>query len=335
MIRPSNRASIRNISDYSPFGVQLFERTISGDGYRFGFQGQEMDDEIKGEGNSVNYTFRMHDPRIGRFFSIDPLSSEYPWNSTYAFSENRVLDAVELEGLECKRLSTGQYLTTCSAYLNSMKVNVSKTLLQNTTSFEISVKNSQEGASYLASKVQAANGYPETPNLVESRHIVKTETTNSIVEKDGVKYYKQAQKHTGILINYNDTGGFKDLTMIETTINVGMQKVISGNLEQGLVLSTKQGDFINLIDPLPKITNIKNEKNVTTVNGINKIIGEENTKLIRNDLLNNKEWYAKSTNAFFEATGQMSSDVPDQLINKENDAAVSPSAIPKPKKKNK
>ena len=52
-------------------------------------------------------------------------------------------------------------------------------------------------------------------------------------------------------------------------------------------------------------------------------------------MLNNKEWYAKSTNAFFEATGQMSSDVPDQLINKENDAAVSPSAIPKPKKKNK
>ncbi|MEY3199065.1 MAG: hypothetical protein RJA13_1023 [Bacteroidota bacterium] len=33
------RASIRNISDYSPFGVQLSERTISGDGYRFGFQG--------------------------------------------------------------------------------------------------------------------------------------------------------------------------------------------------------------------------------------------------------------------------------------------------------
>jgi len=68
--------------------------------YRYGFQGQEMDDEIKGEGNSVNYTFRMHDPRVGRFLSIDPLSSEYPWNSPYAFSENRVIDGIELEGLE-------------------------------------------------------------------------------------------------------------------------------------------------------------------------------------------------------------------------------------------
>ena len=100
MIKPSNRASIRNISDYSPFGVQLSERTISGDGYRFGFQGQEGDDEIKGEGNSVNYKFRMHDPRLGRFFAVDPLAPEYPHNSPYAFSENVVINAVELVGLE-------------------------------------------------------------------------------------------------------------------------------------------------------------------------------------------------------------------------------------------
>ena len=42
----------------------------------------------------------MHDPRVGRFFAVDPLFREYPWNSPYAFSENRVIDAVELEGLE-------------------------------------------------------------------------------------------------------------------------------------------------------------------------------------------------------------------------------------------
>ncbi len=68
--------------------------------YRYGFQGQEQDDEVKGEGNSLNYTFRMHDPRVGRFFAVDPLFKDYPYNSTYAFSENRVMDAIELEGLE-------------------------------------------------------------------------------------------------------------------------------------------------------------------------------------------------------------------------------------------
>ncbi len=68
--------------------------------YLYGFQGQLRDDEIKGKGNSVNYTYRMHDPRVGRFFAVDPLAGQYSYNSPYAFSENRVLDGIELEGLE-------------------------------------------------------------------------------------------------------------------------------------------------------------------------------------------------------------------------------------------
>ena len=75
-------------------------RSYSSDEYRYGFQGQEKDDEVKGNGNSVNYKYRMHDPRIGRFFASDPLAASYPHNSVYAFSENRVIDGVELEGLE-------------------------------------------------------------------------------------------------------------------------------------------------------------------------------------------------------------------------------------------
>lgn len=72
----------------------------SSDSYRYGFQGQEKDDELKGEGNSLNYTFRMHDPRIGRFFAVDPLTYKYPELTPYQFGGNRVIDRVELEGLE-------------------------------------------------------------------------------------------------------------------------------------------------------------------------------------------------------------------------------------------
>ncbi len=42
----------------------------------------------------------MSDNRIGRFFAVDPLSKKYPNNSPYAFSENRLIDGGELEGLE-------------------------------------------------------------------------------------------------------------------------------------------------------------------------------------------------------------------------------------------
>ena len=75
-------------------------RTFNSSEYRYGFQGQEKDDEIKGEGNSINFKYRVHDPRLGRFLSIDPLARDYPWNSPYSFSENRVIDKIELEGKE-------------------------------------------------------------------------------------------------------------------------------------------------------------------------------------------------------------------------------------------
>ena len=78
----------------------LPNRHGSSDKYRYGFQRQEKDDELKGEGNSLNYKFRMHDPRVGRFFSVDPLTAKYPHYSPYSFSGNKVIAFGELEGLE-------------------------------------------------------------------------------------------------------------------------------------------------------------------------------------------------------------------------------------------
>ena len=74
--------------------------SVDSDAYRYGFQGQERDDEVKGRGNAYNYKYRMHDPRLGRFFAVDPLAPKYPHNSSYAFSENRTTDGIDLEGLE-------------------------------------------------------------------------------------------------------------------------------------------------------------------------------------------------------------------------------------------
>jgi RHS repeat-associated protein len=87
-------------------------RHANSSNYRYGFQGQEMDNEIKGEGNSINYTYRMHDPRVGRFFAADPMEGYYPWNSPYAFSENNVISHVELEGLQRGRVFNNRSNTT-------------------------------------------------------------------------------------------------------------------------------------------------------------------------------------------------------------------------------
>ena len=69
-------------------------------GYRYFFNGQEADNEVLGEGALHAFEYRLHDTRIGRFWSVDPLAGKFPWNSPYAFAENRVVDGSELEGLE-------------------------------------------------------------------------------------------------------------------------------------------------------------------------------------------------------------------------------------------
>ncbi|MEQ6168568.1 DUF6443 domain-containing protein, partial [Ekhidna sp. MALMAid0563] len=84
-------------SDYYPFGLQFneFVRNAS-EKVRFKFQGQEHDAKT----GWVQFKWRNHQPELGRFFNVDPLSEQFYYNSTYAFSENRVVADVELEGLE-------------------------------------------------------------------------------------------------------------------------------------------------------------------------------------------------------------------------------------------
>lgn len=68
--------------------------------YRYGFNGKENDNEIKGVGNQQDYGFRMYDPRLGRFLSVDPLFAEYPWYTPYQFAGNKPIRYIDLDGLE-------------------------------------------------------------------------------------------------------------------------------------------------------------------------------------------------------------------------------------------
>ena len=105
-------AEVITAQDYYPFGMIMPNRsyTAPGQGYRYGFNGQEADDEVAGDGNSVVFKYRILDPRIGRFLSVDPLGRNYPWNSSYCFAENSVIDGIDLEGMEYFYTADGQLI---------------------------------------------------------------------------------------------------------------------------------------------------------------------------------------------------------------------------------
>ena len=80
---------------------------VGANGYRYGFNGKENDNEVKGNGNQQDYGMRIYDPRLGRFLSVDPLSGNYPWYTPYQFAGNNPIWATDLDGLE-EDVKTGQ-----------------------------------------------------------------------------------------------------------------------------------------------------------------------------------------------------------------------------------
>ncbi|MBX3255766.1 MAG: hypothetical protein KF862_16650 [Chitinophagaceae bacterium] len=72
----SYKADVMTAADYSPFGMTLPGRAYNNhwQKYRYGFNGKESDSEVNGPYNELDYGFRVYEPRLGRFFSVDPLA---------------------------------------------------------------------------------------------------------------------------------------------------------------------------------------------------------------------------------------------------------------------
>jgi RHS repeat-associated protein len=74
---------------------------------RFGFNGKENDNEVKGFGNQQDYGMRIYDARLSRFLSVDPLTKSYPFYSPYQFAGNSPVANIDLDGAEPKPSTNG------------------------------------------------------------------------------------------------------------------------------------------------------------------------------------------------------------------------------------
>jgi RHS repeat-associated protein len=75
--------------------------------YRYGFNGKENDNDVKGEGNQQDYGNRIYDPRLGRFLSVDPLQKKFPALSSYQFCGDNPIATIDLDGLEPAAINPG------------------------------------------------------------------------------------------------------------------------------------------------------------------------------------------------------------------------------------
>ncbi|MEI7596700.1 MAG: RHS repeat-associated core domain-containing protein [Bacteroidota bacterium] len=91
------QADIISSTDYYAFGMEMGGRKYPlNSTYRYGFNGKEND----GETGTQDYGFRIYNPSIAKFLSVDPLTKDYPWYTPYQFAGNKPINSVDLDGLE-------------------------------------------------------------------------------------------------------------------------------------------------------------------------------------------------------------------------------------------
>ncbi len=101
-IEPSSE--ILDEKNYYPFGLEHsgYNNLLNGTKNNLKtYQKQEFTEDLGL--NTHEWKYRISDPAIGRFWQIDPLAEDYPYNSTYAFQENKLGMGIELEGKELQQ----------------------------------------------------------------------------------------------------------------------------------------------------------------------------------------------------------------------------------------
>jgi hypothetical protein len=197
---------------------------------------------------------------VGRFFAVDPLFKSFPWNSTYAFSENRVIDGVELEGQETEwfmlQVRAGMYGKSAQQIVNGI---------------DKSVKKSVDGLIFIATNPKEA--IKGTGNFLLGAAIKGTgapsSVSNSTLQSLDLKFGTST---------YSSTQAF------EKSLSESADKLINGNLEDKTEIITDIATFYYS----PKITKFSTE-----ISGLNKIIRHIKPRIFSKNFVIGTKTYEK------------------------------------------
>ena len=92
-------AYVTSTSDYYSFGAPMPGRGYTPtNGYRYGFNGKEKDDEVVGNGNEYDFGARIYNPRLGRWLSMDQKHKETPYYTPYSAFNNCPILIIDPDG---------------------------------------------------------------------------------------------------------------------------------------------------------------------------------------------------------------------------------------------
>ena len=241
-------AQVFSANLYYPFGWEMPGRKfVSGEGYRFGFNGQEEDPDM-----GVVFKYRVHDARVGRFLSVDPLAPDYPWNSCYAFAENRVIDGIDLEGAEyLNKVKRAEYedMNTESSLTNVVNAtgNIWVFAVNSVTAaVNGGIDTYNLGVSLVVDPLETVEKIPSIHEMAEGvgeelHRLEDAEYRDKVAEEieDGLGDVENWEKLTGAVMTARLFGGKKNATRKTRKVN---PHKISGKDRVDALLKTKRRD---------------------------------------------------------------------------------------------
>jgi RHS repeat-associated protein len=226
------QADITDYFSYYPFGMQEPGRqkqlnTVDDGGYRFGFNGMEMDDEIAGRGNSYTTFFRQYDSRIGKWWSIDPRVKEYPWSSPYVTNGNNPILRIDPRG-------DGDY------YFKNKCIGT----FGEAGDGRIIVVTSRDAKRYIESNKDAATNHLELENFIENsndeyfelpsyedRQRIADKVNSTDLDYTEVGGRRISNPETGESVYHNAVNG--DVTTPEDTeANIDLRRIDPSDMER-------------------------------------------------------------------------------------------------------
>ena len=190
------------------FSITNIPNTYAGFGV-FGFNGKEKDDEIKGNGNSLDFGARIYDPRVGRWLACDPLASKYPSLSPYQFCANNPIIFIDNDGKliialneDAKQVITNSLTPEDAKFVKfDDKGNLDQTLLSKATSNSVNLCKLQ----------QLSNDKHIYEVIVDDKFNYKNEKGEIVNEKMPATYVDKSEG-TGLYGSSTGEQGFGGVT---------------------------------------------------------------------------------------------------------------------------
>lgn len=176
---------------YDPFGSVLVGRSwSSGSEYRYGFNGYENLNELSTDNNFIDFGERIYDTRIAKFFSKDPYSAIYSYQSPYVYFSNRPISTKDIKGMGGPGIANGSensaHKYTQNDYSNTSS-NIEKV---NATIKEIAstiLENSQNPSEFNIASGRLTNDLTQPYGLIERGFMISQNLNSNTINISEVK----------------------------------------------------------------------------------------------------------------------------------------------------